>query len=45
MKSLAFLKQLPEGWQAAAYRDVSIDPAIISNPGARGEDAPLAVLA
>ena len=27
-----------------ALRRVAIDPAITSNPGARGEDAPLAVL-
>ena len=27
-----------------ALRKVAIDPAITSNPGARGEDAPLAVL-
>lgn len=29
----------------AAHRDIAIDPAITSNPGARGEDAPLVVLA
>jgi hypothetical protein len=28
-----------------ALRWVALDPAVISNPGARGEDAPLAVLA
>ena len=28
----------------AELRRVALDPAITSNPGARGEDAPLAVL-
>ena len=28
-----------------ALRWVAIDPATVSNPGARGEDSPLAVLA
>ena len=28
-----------------AYRRMDLEPAVTSNPGARGEDAPLAVLA
>jgi hypothetical protein len=27
------------------FRWLAVDPAVTSNPGARGEDAPLAVLA
>ena len=27
-----------------AFRDIAIEPAITSNPGGQGEDAPLAVL-
>lgn len=41
------LKQLPEGWQDIEDRGgwFATDPATTSNPGCKGEDAPLAVLA
>jgi hypothetical protein len=43
---LQLLKALPEGWQEIEDRGgwFATDPAVTSNPGARGEDSPLAVL-
>lgn len=43
---LQLLKVLPEGWREIedGGKRFATDPAVTSNPGARGEDAPLAVL-
>ncbi len=45
--SLLLEEELPEDWQDIedAARWFATDPAVTSDPGARGEDSPIAVLA